>query len=136
MQHEIVKLKFIRNNWSDDLYRLNVFALGEVFKRILNLEEKRNSNGLEKNLSTVKNLIKKGSLNIVNIDDFDTNDLTTHINEIKKLDTQIENGDVLNLAIFCSDHHAKYFYTLDTKIIRSNRLSVYLNSFNKKIRDT
>ncbi len=84
---------------------------------------------------TLKELIKDKHLEIINIDFFTPDTVTKHFNCIRNADNRIENGDVLNPAIFCSDEHAKFFYTFDTEIIESKGISKYLNPLNKRIKE-
>jgi hypothetical protein len=133
--YEIVKQKIYRNNWYKDIYRINIYALGEVFKKLLFAENEKNAKIVENNKNKILNLIRESHIEILSIDKINFERFIEHFKKLNEIDKRIEEGDKLNLSIFCADSDSKYFYTFDTGIIGSKKLLDYLRNLNKDIKE-
>ncbi|MGC8581735.1 MAG: hypothetical protein ACP5MW_05285 [Thermoplasmata archaeon] len=125
--------------WGRDVYRINIYALGEVGNRIIRAKNQGDVNGgypgMDNRISDIIRLIREGKIDIFSFDDVkDLEVFNTHLSEIHKKDNRIEIADKFNLALFCSDPEAKFFYTSDSGITKS-MLSEYLKELGKSIKE-
>ncbi|MEM3290585.1 MAG: hypothetical protein QW046_03630 [Candidatus Micrarchaeaceae archaeon] len=136
--HKAAKELLTRKDWHEDVYRINVYALGEIWKNILmKLNFPSSDLSFENKLEKFKRQISDRHIEIFGFKDINSSfsDWVTHYKEIDKLDSVIQKADKFNLAFFCSDVEARFFYTFDAKIISSVKLSEYLKQIGKKIKD-
>lgn len=133
--HQAVRTKLERHNWSNDLYRVSKYALGESFKRVLNF----GYNGtitwdfVTRKMEHIKRLVTDGRMDFF---DFDQayEEWNQHLKELMKIDDSfVQKADRLILAFFCADADAKRFYTTDSKIIKSRKINDYMSKLEKKI---
>ncbi|MEM3192055.1 MAG: hypothetical protein QW292_08200, partial [Candidatus Parvarchaeota archaeon] len=112
--YETVKEKLTRKNWYDDVYRINVYALGEIWRNILTkLDFSSSYSSFENKLKNFKNLISEGHVEIIGLDKIGSSNSKwiTYYQEIDKQDLFNQKADKLNMAFFCSDVEARIFYT-------------------------
>jgi hypothetical protein len=129
---------FNPTNNSNVEVRIFVYALGEVFKKLL---EPRNGNVMklddaviQTKLCELQRWIKDKSLTIVKMDS-NLIDFQKHYNYINTNDSLIQQGDKVILAAFCSDQGSKSFYTSDRYILESVKLSEYVRGMRKEIQE-
>ncbi|MEM3771644.1 MAG: hypothetical protein QXW80_04995 [Candidatus Micrarchaeia archaeon] len=136
--YETVREKLTRRNWYDEVYRINIYALGETWKNILMKLNFPSSDPIfENKLENFKRQISEGHIEIFEFKEMSSSnsDWITHYKAIDRLDLLIQKADKLNIAFFCSDAEAQTFYTIDSDIIKSTKLSDYLIKINKKIKE-
>ncbi|MEM3554889.1 MAG: hypothetical protein QXU79_03650 [Candidatus Micrarchaeaceae archaeon] len=137
MIYQAINKNLTRSNWNDDVYRINVYALGETWKNILiKLNFPSSDLSFENKLKNFKRLISEGHVEIIGLDKIGNSNWITHYKAIDKLDSLIQKADKLNLAFFCSDMEAQTFYTIDSNIIKSTKLGEYLKQIDEKINKT
>ncbi len=119
---------FKRRNWADSSLSVNVYALGESFKRIIRGFDE----GAFVRIKTLYDLTRRKHLSFIRIDDLDK-DFPSHYKEIEKRDSLIESGDKLNLAFFCADSKSNKFLTMDGNTLKSGRITEYLSSIGKSV---
>jgi len=148
-EHKTMQDLFNRNNPGDLKIKINTFALGEVLQNLIR-KHKEKTNEDHSQLLALYELFDNKRLEIFefeNIDNKETEghntesveydkglqELTKRINELKKADSLVDNGDILNIAIFTFDNEGIEFKTFDEDIVKSRGIKKYLNEFNKKV---
>ena len=125
---EIVKRKIIfRKNWGNDVYKINVYAIGEIARRLITV--KTVNDDLLQKINKIKKLVKDKYFKLIRIDDIGY-DWVKHFKKINELDTRIEYADKFNIALFCADMDAKFFYTFDKDIIKSEKINEYIKTID------
>ena len=134
--NQAVKSKLERNNWSNDVYRINKLALGECFKRVITYEydSRITFDKVVLNITKIKKIISDGHLEIVDAPSLN-NGFNTHYGEIEELDTHIQDADKLIIAMFCADQDAIILYSFDKMIINSEKIIKYVKEIGKKIKE-
>ncbi len=132
--HDSVRKIFNKSNTGDNLLLTSTYVLGETFKSIISKTDNfYNEVNVSRKIKELRDLVlHKKRLKIMRIDDIDLEDLKRHYNELTEKDNRIQQGDLFNLAFFCSAE-AKVFLTNDQNILVSNKINSYLNSLGKKI---
>jgi predicted nucleic acid-binding protein len=148
-QHKIVQGLFNRNNPGDLKIKINTFALGEVLQNLIR-KHKEKTNEDHSQLSALYRLFDNKRLEIFEFENIDNKEkkehdtesgeydkgmqgLTKRINKLRETDSLIDNGDILNIAIFTFDIEGTDFKTLDKDMVKSQGIKKYLNDFNKKV---
>jgi len=148
-QHKIVQGLFNRNNPGDLKIKINTFALGEVLQNLIR-KHKEKTNEDHSQLLALYELFDNKRLEIFEFENIDNKekeehdtesgeynkglqDLTRRINELRKADSLIDNGDILNIAIFIFDNEGTDFKTFDKDVLGSQKIKNYLKGFDKKV---
>ncbi len=132
----IVKQQIVfRKNWGNNIYKINVYAIGEIAKQLIN-PVKRTNNDLPSKINNIKKLVMNNHFELIRIDDISP-DWVNHFKEINKLDKIIQYADKFNIALFCADVDAKIFYTFDKGIIKSEKVNKYIKRLDpaKRIKE-
>jgi len=148
-QHKIVQGLFNRNNPGDLKIKINTFALGEVLQNLIR-KHKEKTNEDHSQLLALYKLFDNKRLEIFEFENIDNKEkkehdtesgefdkgmqgLTKRINKLREADSLIDNGDILNIAIFTFDIEGTDFKTFDEDMVKSQGIKKYLNDFNKKV---
>lgn len=130
-----VKKKLKRRNWSNDVYKISIYALGEAFKRVLKYPYNNSISwdSVVKRMEEITELINQGKLVVFDLKESGTQWIC-HFKELMQIkDSFIQTADRFILAFFCSDENAKKFYTFDSKIIESKDINDYVKKLHKEI---
>ena len=149
-QHKIVQGLFNRNNPGDLKIKINTFALGEVFQNLIKKHQEEPDSGEENDeIQRLYWLFGSEKLEIFRFENIDNKkkkelgtesggydkglqQLTKRINELRKADSLVDNGDILNIAIFMFDNEGTDFKTFDEDVLKSQKIKDYLESFDHK----
>jgi hypothetical protein len=151
-QHKIVQGLFNRNNPGDLKIKINTFALGEVLQNLIRIHKERPDQDMENNeIQTLYRLFDSITFEIFKFENIDNKKKKGHdteseengtglqelIKRIKKLreiepDSRIDNGDIVNIAIFTFDIEGTDFKTFDEDVLKSQKIKDYLESFDHK----
>ncbi|MGC8505249.1 MAG: hypothetical protein ACP5NK_00860 [Thermoplasmata archaeon] len=133
--HKAVRAKLVRDNWSNDVYRVSKYALGESFKRVLIFGYNGGItwDSVTKKMEDIRRLIAEEKIGIFDLEDIGDG-WKEHLSKLMAIeDSFVQNADRLILAFFCADQEAKRFYTLDSHIIRSDKINSYVKKLDKRI---
>jgi len=150
-QHKIVQGLFNRNNPGDLKIKINTFALGEVLQNLIKKHQEEPDSGEENDeIQRLYWLFGNEKLEIFRFENIDNKkkkelgtesgeydkglqQLTKRINELRKADSLVDNGDILNIAIFIFDNEGTDFKTFDKDVLGSQKIKNYLKGFDKKV---
>jgi len=154
-QHKIVQGLFNRNNPGDLKIKINTFALGEVLQNLIRKHQEEPGSGeeideIQRLYWLFSNKRPEKRLEIFKFEDIDNTEkkelgtesgeydkglqqLTKRINELRKADSLVDNGDILNIAIFMFDNEGTDFKTFDKDVLGSQKIKNYLKGFDKKV---
>jgi predicted nucleic acid-binding protein len=126
-QHRSVQSLFNKANPGDLKIKINTFALGEVFQKII---KKYPDKYLE--IKKLIDLLNNNRLEIFELKNIKINDLINEIKILRDKDKIINNGDIINIAIFLLDSEATIFKTFDIKCLESEKIRSYIKQHNNK----
>ena len=152
-QHKIVQGLFNRKNPGDLKFKINTFALGEVLQNLIRIHKERPDQDMENNeIQTLCRLFDSITFEIFKFENIDNKKKKVHdteseengtelqelVKRIKKLreiepDSRIDNGDIVNIAIFTFDIEGTDFKTFDKDVLGSQKIKNYLKGFGKKV---
>ncbi len=135
--HKAVRAKLDRDNWSNDLYRISKYALGETLKRIMTFQynNKITWDSVTRRMETIRGLIDMKKISIFDLEDIN-DEWEEHLKKLmKNKDPYVEKADIFILSFFCADPEANAFYTVDSRIIKSKDINNYLKSIKKRIEE-
>jgi len=150
-EHRIIRKLFNKNNPGDLKIKINTFALGEVLQNLIRKHEKKPNYEKKSNeIRELYGLFHDEKLEIFKFENIDNKEkeehdtesegydkglqeLTKRINKLREADSLVDNGDIVNIAVFSFDTEGTDFKTFDKDMIKSQGIKKYLNDFNKKV---
>jgi predicted nucleic acid-binding protein len=128
-EHRYVQSLFNKANTGDLKIKINTFALGEVFQNII---KKYSGKDEDFKIDKLIALINNNRLEIFEIKNIKINNLINEIKNLRDKDKIINNGDIINIAIFLLDSEATIFKTFDSNCVKS-QIRSYINNIITRI---